>query len=453
MSTILQLSKSALHLSNSVYSGISQMEQLNDYLAPGDVTIVTGKGGINSFFCAAWIHHLSTNTRKRVLVMCSTPRLLNKITHSGLPIYYNDENDGWGDHFVRCNNDAINFHFRCCVETDLPKDIRNHEPDVIFVGGYSDSIIETLKDQARKFHLPIVFFLNGYDSLSLEKFRNSDAQKPIRQNVNVLSASALGDEGETKNKHYKILDSSPLKGGGVTMDFIYSQNQDFKNYLNNAETEVLFLNDVDGDDGELDLSGMPKLRALSFNYVFGFPTINTSNNKELECFECSFCGDFEVDFSHNPKLRYLHKHGPLDVENIDLSENPLLEEIIFYGWGDSEGLKKADIARLSKLKKMSISRLLIDSIDFSGNKELREIEISGCPNIKSLDFSHNPELTHVEIQGCQSIVSIDLSANEKLTDLNICGNKLLNNIIKPNVCNISKLNIAGNGAKHSKTES
>ena len=156
----------------------------------------------------------------------------------------------------------------------------------------------------------------------------------------------------------------------------------------------------------------------------------------------------KVDVSNNPKLRLLNLANNsalgVEMETIDLSHNPLLEELCL----NLTYLNYPDIKHNPRLRDIQLSGLRGNMPDFSSFTELRrlnieypqdaqnqrahDIDVSKAPHLECLivsdaarslsDLSLNPELKELHYPYCPEVGLVDLSKLVKLEALGLAGN-------------------------------
>ena len=91
-----------------------------------------------------------------------------------------------------------------------------------------------------------------------------------------------------------------------------------------------------------------------------------------------------------------------------------------------------------------------DTIDFSNNSQLREVEIYGenKAKIKSLDFSNNPDLYKLKLSGL-GLTNLNIDSNIDLWDIDLYGNNL-ENIDLNNKTKLSYVYLRDNNTKNVK---
>ncbi|MBA5791915.1 T9SS type A sorting domain-containing protein [Flavobacterium sp. xlx-214] len=152
----------------------------------------------------------------------------------------------------------------------------------------------------------------------------------------------------------------------------------------------------------LDVSQNPLLKTL---YVASNPvgTIDTSGNPALEKISVSNTGITSLNLQLNPLLKAVGASDNNFTNGIDLSNLPLLEEVVVT----RGNLKSIDFKNNPKLQIVTIFHNYISQIDVSNLPELRNF--SGSNNVyTSIDFSNNPNLTYVSLLNNQNLKYINL---------------------------------------------
>jgi len=126
----------------------------------------------------------------------------------------------------------------------------------------------------------------------------------------------------------------------------------------------------------------PELDSIEFTRVYADPDVTKA---------------FKLDTSKSPKLTYIQAFGNYMINEVDFTNNPLLEQL--------------DLANTG-----------IETIDLTHNTKLWELDLDGT-DITSLDLTHNTELVYLNISDVY-VTNINLSNNTKLKTLNIGGSAL-----------------------------
>lgn len=188
----------------------------------------------------------------------------------------------------------------------------------------------------------------------------------------------------------------------------------------NVNLENLELDYVDIHN--VDLTNNPKLKRVCIIRHDGFvpfmESLDLSQNPLLEeLLLASSAEEVDIDLSNNPNLKKLSLSGNAELNYVDLSNNTLLEYISGSFWGDTFKLPN-----LPRLKELIIDRGTVSEIDLSNLPELQFFQ-ADCPNVTELDFSNNPELKEIVFNN-GSLEKIDISACTKLNRLECYNNKL-----------------------------
>lgn len=181
---------------------------------------------------------------------------------------------------------------------------------------------------------------------------------------------------------------------------------------------------------------------LHLSGSIGLDNIDLSQNSLLEKFHCVGLPFANLDLSQNVNLIELHC-GQTSIINLDLSQNQHLE---IFDCGYSP-LTTINLGQNSSLTILSCYNTLITEIDISqcpniedlflrDNPFLTSIDLTQAPNliefncnrnqISNLDLSHNPNLEELFCSGNQ-LISLELSGNPNMFRIN-CENNLLTSL-------------------------
>jgi len=125
-----------------------------------------------------------------------------------------------------------------------------------------------------------------------------------------------------------------------------------------------------------------------------------------------------IDFNLNlfPKLKKLDcSLNP--IENINLSQNFLLEEVCYYGLRGNK-IKDIDFSGNPKLRKIEGGQEQIKQLDFYNNLELEEIEINLSSYLRYVNLKNCHALKRIKLMGVL-IPYIDLTHNNNLEKIEI----------------------------------
>lgn len=153
--------------------------------------------------------------------------------------------------------------------------------------------------------------------------------------------------------------------------------------------------------------GIDKLTALS--------TLTLMNNTGLR----------HIDLSYNTKLKNVTLSINTNLEDIEINNIDNLETLTL---NRNESLKSLDVSYLTKLTKLEATQNKLNSIKFSdnycldninlSNNSFRTIDLKGATAVKDLNLSNNL-LTTFTLNGNKKLEKIDLTCNKNLTDINI----------------------------------
>ncbi len=170
-------------------------------------------------------------------------------------------------------------------------------------------------------------------------------------------------------------------------------------------------------------------------------SLDVSALSELQVLNCSSNRLREIDVTHNPELVIFScsmNSGSMEADSdgiteIDVTQNPKLEELEVYYLN----ISSLDVTHNPKLRKLNMGYCChtrwhdltpVEELDLSQNPELEELDVtsSNYPGfgLSSLDVTHNPKLRRLVTYGNPKIASLDLSGNPLLTSLNCCHNSL-----------------------------
>ena len=175
-------------------------------------------------------------------------------------------------------------------------------------------------------------------------------------------------------------------------------NWDKNNDLSISEAKnVKYLLPEDSEEGIQSLAG------IEF-----FP-----NLIHLSAFNCRIG---ELDVSKNKALTYLDLGGNLDLDRLDVSMLPLLEDLDCARNGMSELL----LGSHDSLKTLRAYDNALTELDLSGLPGLTYLDLD-MNALKSLDVSQNPALTTLFVSN-NSLTELDVSQNTALKSLACFGN-------------------------------
>lgn len=224
--------------------------------------------------------------------------------------------------------------------------------------------------------------------------------------------------------------TSDAESGSIKVDF---GGGTVKDYEIGKKDTILIDGEVNG--GDVKVYGSRTLIRFIYCPTAGLTNINVSNCENLEVLNCMGNGLSALDLSKNSKLYYLDC-GRNQLSELDVTNNPAL----YYIDCQSNLLSSLDITKNEGLIWLyAQTNADLGNIDFSNNKELREIlvydarkmtsiDVSNCPYLlrlsvdmtalSSIDVSKNPELRILNVD-YTNISTLDLSKNTKLSELYI----------------------------------
>ena len=144
----------------------------------------------------------------------------------------------------------------------------------------------------------------------------------------------------------------------------------------------------------------------------------------LEVLICNNIKTHAIDVSKNGKLKTLICDGN-DLIKIDVSNNPLLETLSCKNGGALD-----TVVLNTGLIKLDIRGHLMDTVDLSQNRSLKELYCGG-PNLSILDISasvievldcSDAKLTEFNMEGCSSLKSLTIDAEGLILELGNCPN-------------------------------
>ena len=165
----------------------------------------------------------------------------------------------------------------------------------------------------------------------------------------------------------------------------------------------------------IDLSGNSGLHQLNayFNLL---KSIDVSNQQEL----------VSLDISMNE-----------DIEQLDVTNCPLLRELVAYG----TFIEQLDLSKNTQLEEVDVKNTQIDSICVKNAPNLMLLNVTNN-YLSSLDVTSNPLLMILEANG-NEIERLDLSKNTYLISLSASKNKLTRLDLSKNLM-LQKLSVSGN---------
>ncbi|MBB6369105.1 T9SS type A sorting domain-containing protein [Chryseobacterium shigense] len=206
----------------------------------------------------------------------------------------------------------------------------------------------------------------------------------------------------------------------------------------------------------VDISGMPKIKLVSFDNNTNMSSANFTGCPVLENISVKNAHIVNLDISNLPKMNILTCTGG-KVQTINFAGSSTMKYLLC---SDNE-ISSIDVSSLTDLYRFHISSNLLTSLNVSNLTKLEDLVCSAnqltslvlqnTPKLKSLEASYNnlstlnlnqsPVLNYLRIINNQ-FTSIDLSGvpllqtlflnNNQLTSLNISNNTILNSFNAPN---------------------
>ena len=207
---------------------------------------------------------------------------------------------------------------------------------------------------------------------------------------------------------------------------------------------------------ELKIEGCTSLKHVSLR-VKNLPLV-LRNCQSIEIVDAR--GLSLVDVSDSPLLKELFCHFDSNISDLDLSNNPLLEDLTI-----SNGVyNKLDLSNNLQLKNLLIANCYInDNLSLSNHFQLenislrgrvnfdRNLDFSNCKHLKTFYYSHsssyssNGTIEEINFSGCTSLesVNIDESAAYSLKSLNVSGCQALSTLECSYKESLTEINLQG----------
>lgn len=182
--------------------------------------------------------------------------------------------------------------------------------------------------------------------------------------------------------------TSDAESGSIKVDFGGGTVKDYE--IGKKDTIQI---EGEVSEGSVKVYGSRTLIRFLYCPMISLTGINVSNCENLEVLDCGHNVLSELDVTHNPALYY-----------IDCQDNQL---------------KTLDITKNEGLIWLyAQTNLELGNIDFSKNKEIREIVVYGASNMTTLDVTNNPHLIRLSAEQT-NLSTIDVSKNTELSILSI----------------------------------
>lgn len=203
--------------------------------------------------------------------------------------------------------------------------------------------------------------------------------------------------------------TSDAESGSIKVDF---GGGTVENYDIGKKDTISIQGEV--SDGRVKIYGSKTLLTFIYCPTAGLTGLDVSNCENLEVLNCMGNGLSVLDLSKNSKLYFLDC-GHNVLPELDVTHNPALYYIDCQG----NQLKTLDITKNEGLIWLyAQTNTELGNIDFSNNKELREILVYSAKNMTSIDVSNMPYLLRLSVDGT-SLSTIDVSKNPELQILNV----------------------------------
>lgn len=149
---------------------------------------------------------------------------------------------------------------------------------------------------------------------------------------------------------------------------------------------------------------------------------------QLRALWCSNNEITQIDLSQNPLLEELGCWGN-PIASLDLTNNSLLWFLMCHGIS----ITSLDLSNNTELEWLDASYNALNQVDLSANVELRYLRLSDC-GLNELEISQNSMLEHIDVTN-NNLTTVDFS-NNSLLELISAGQ---NSLIELDVSNLSDL--------------
>lgn len=259
-------------------------------------------------------------------------------------------------------------------------------------------------------------------------FRQYVSETFDKDSDNVLSDNEIKEAKEilmVSSSNSSVLSLAKSMGTKITVkEFDASNIQSFSGieHLTNLNTFMVCGNT---NITSIDLSANKALKAIVFaeklniNIFTGnidtgkthVSSVVTANNPDLEALAITSDSLTSLDLSANKKLNTIYVSNSRKLKQLDLSKNPLLENIAV----ENCGIKSLNVKNNKKLTTLSLTSAPVSKIDLGKNKALKSLSLVKT-KIKKVDLEKNKKLTSINVSGSK-IKKLDLSKNKKLTSV------------------------------------
>lgn len=208
--------------------------------------------------------------------------------------------------------------------------------------------------------------------------------------------------------------TSDAESGSIKVDFGGGTVKDYE--IGKKDTIQI---EGNVSEGSVKVYGSRTLIRFLYCPTVSITNLNVSNCENLEVLNCNGNGLSVLDLTKNSKLYYLDCGHNLLTE-LDVTHNPALYYIDCQG----NDLLTLDITKNEGLIWLyAQTNFKLGNIDFSNNKELREILVYGAENMTTIDVTNIPHLLRLAVD-MTSLSTIDVSKNPELQILNVGYTKI-----------------------------
>lgn len=208
--------------------------------------------------------------------------------------------------------------------------------------------------------------------------------------------------------------TSDAESGSIKVDFGGGTMKDYE--IGKKDTIQI---EGEVSDGSVKVYGSRTLIRFLYCPTASITNLNVSNCENLEVLNCNGNGLSMLDLTKNSKLYYLDC-GHNVLTELDVTNNPALYYIDCQG----NDLSTLDVTKNEGLIWLyAQTNFKLGNIDFSNNKELREILVYGAENMTTIDVTNIPHLLRLAVD-MTSLSTIDVSKNLELQILNVSLTKI-----------------------------
>lgn len=203
--------------------------------------------------------------------------------------------------------------------------------------------------------------------------------------------------------------TSDAESGSIKVDFGGGTVKDYE--IGKKDTILI---DGEVSDGSVKVYGSRTLIRFLYCPNTSLTGLNVSNCENLEVLNCNGNGLSVLDLTKNSKLYFLDC-GHNVLSELDVTHNPAL----YYIDCQDNQLKTLDVTKNEGLIWLyAQTNMELGNIDFSNNKELRELLVYGAKNMTTIDVSNMPYLLRLSVD-MTSLSTIDVGKNPELQILNV----------------------------------